>query len=77
MPPAQAHGAPQQDAKSTVQQGYIEKSNVNSVVEMSRMVEIMRTYTNIANMLPAAERPAQIRDREARRRSGLSVIEEY
>jgi flagellar basal-body rod protein FlgF len=43
----------QQDTKSTLQQGYIEKSNVNSVVEMSRMIEINRTYTNIANMLAA------------------------
>jgi flagellar basal-body rod protein FlgF len=42
-----------QDTKSTVQQGYVEKSNVNSVVEMSRMMEINRTYTNIANMLAA------------------------
>ena len=32
-------------------QGYIEKSNVNSVVEMSRMVEIMRTYTQVASLL--------------------------
>jgi flagellar basal-body rod protein FlgF len=44
-------GAPQQDTKSTIQQGYVEKSNVNSVMEMSRMIEINRTYTNIANML--------------------------
>jgi flagellar basal-body rod protein FlgF len=43
--------APQQDTKSTIQQGYVEKSNVNSVMEMTRMVEINRTYTNIANML--------------------------
>src|SRR5215475_9137824 len=31
--------APQQDTKSTVQQGFVEKSNINSVVEMSRMIE--------------------------------------
>jgi len=49
-----AGGAPQQDTKSVVQQGYIEKSNVNSVVEMGRMIEINRIYTNIANMLAAA-----------------------
>lgn len=42
-----------QDNKSTVQQGFVEKSNINSVVEMSRMIEINRTYTNIANMLAA------------------------
>ena len=41
----------QPDTKSTLQQGYIEKSNVNSVVEMSRMVEVMRSYTAIANLL--------------------------
>lgn len=41
----------QADAKSTLQQGYIEKSNVNSVGEMSRMVEVMRSYTAIANLL--------------------------
>jgi flagellar basal-body rod protein FlgF len=44
-------GAPQADLKSQVQQGYIEKSNVNSVVEMSRMIEITRAYTQIATML--------------------------
>jgi len=44
--------ATQQPAtKSTVQQGYVEKSNVNSVGEMSRMVEVMRSYTAIANLL--------------------------
>ena len=40
-----------QDTKSTFQQGFVEKSNVNSVMEMSHMVEVMRTYTNIANIL--------------------------
>src|ERR1700761_1114663 len=43
--------APTQDAKSTVRQGFVEKSNVNSVVEMSRMIEINRTYANVSNML--------------------------
>ena len=40
-----------QDTKSTIQQGFVEKSNVNSVMEMGHMVEVMRTYTNIANIL--------------------------
>jgi flagellar basal-body rod protein FlgF len=40
-----------QDTKSTIAQGFVEKSNVNSVMEMSHMVEVMRTYTNIANIL--------------------------
>jgi flagellar basal-body rod protein FlgF len=39
------------DAKTTVRQGYVEKSNVNAVSEMSRMVEVMRTYTQIATLL--------------------------
>jgi flagellar basal-body rod protein FlgF len=43
--------APTQDTKSMVQQGYVEKSNINSVVEMSRMIEVNRTYTNIATLL--------------------------
>jgi len=43
--------AAQADTKSTVQQGFVEKSNTNSVVEMSRMIEVNRSYANIANML--------------------------
>jgi len=44
---------PQPDTKSTIQQGSIEKSNVNSVSEMSHMVEVTRSYQQIANMLQA------------------------
>ena len=44
-------GAAQADTKSQVQQGYIEKSNVNSVVEMSRMIEVTRAYTQISTLL--------------------------
>ena len=43
--------APQADLKATVKQGYIEKSNVNAVAEMGRMIEVSRTYTQIANIL--------------------------
>ncbi len=43
--------AAQPDTKSTIRQGYVEKSNVNAVTEMSRMVEIMRTYQQVANLL--------------------------
>jgi flagellar basal body rod protein FlgG len=32
-------------------QGNIEKSNVRSVIEMTRMVEVTRTYTQVASML--------------------------
>ena len=39
------------DLKSQVQQGYIEKSNVNSVAEMSRMIEVTRAYTQISTLL--------------------------
>ena len=42
---------PQPDTKAQIRQGFIEKSNVNSVVEMSRMIEITRTYTQIASLL--------------------------
>jgi flagellar basal-body rod protein FlgF len=41
----------QPDLKSTIRQGYVEKSNVNSVAEMSRMIEVSRAYTQVSNML--------------------------
>jgi flagellar basal-body rod protein FlgF len=44
-------GAPQADTKSTVRQGFIEKSNVNSVAEMSRLMEVSRAYTSIATLM--------------------------
>lgn len=44
-------GAPQPDTKSTVRQGFIEKSNVNSVAEMSKMMEVSRAYASIANLM--------------------------
>jgi flagellar basal-body rod protein FlgF len=43
--------AAQPDTVSKVRQGFVEKSNVSSVAEMSRMIEVTRTYTQIANML--------------------------
>ena len=43
--------AAQADTASKVRQGFIEKSNVNSVVEMSRMIEVTRAYTSISAML--------------------------
>jgi flagellar basal-body rod protein FlgF/flagellar basal-body rod protein FlgG len=43
--------APVPDTTSRVRQGFIEKSNVNSVHEMSRMIEITRTYTQISALL--------------------------
>ena len=41
----------QPDATSKVRQGVIEKSNVNSVAEMSKMIELTRAYTQISAML--------------------------
>ncbi len=42
---------PQPTKASRVVQGSIEKSNVRGVIEMSRMIEITRSYTQIASML--------------------------
>ena len=44
-------GSPQPDVKSAVRQGFIEKSNVNAVAEMSRMIEVSRAYTQISTLL--------------------------
>jgi flagellar basal-body rod protein FlgF len=44
-------GAPQPDTKSVVRQGYLEKSNVNSVAEMGRMMEVTRAYTAISTLI--------------------------
>ena len=43
--------APQADTTSRFVQGTLEKSNVRGVVEMSRMIEITRSYMQIAKML--------------------------
>ncbi len=39
------------DTTSTLMQGSIEKSNVNGVVEISRLIEISRAYTQVATLL--------------------------
>lgn len=41
----------QADTRSKVRQGVIEKSNVNSVAEMSRMIEVTRTYQQISSIM--------------------------
>lgn len=41
----------QADTASRLRQGFIEKSNVNSVSEMSRMIEVTRTYQQISATL--------------------------
>ncbi len=43
--------AAQPDTASRLRAGFIEKSNVNSVHEMSRMIEISRNYTKISALL--------------------------
>jgi len=48
---APAGVTPQVPTDARVSQGTIEKSNVKSVVEMTRMVEVTRAYTQIASML--------------------------
>jgi len=40
-------------ANTYVEQGALEKSNVNGVTAMARLIEITRSYTDIANILQA------------------------
>jgi flagellar basal-body rod protein FlgF len=42
------------DARVKVLQGAVEQSNVNGVIEMARMMELTRTYTQIAGLLQQA-----------------------
>lgn len=42
---------PAPDPTSQISQGSIEKSNVRSVLEMTRMIEVTRTYTQVAAMM--------------------------
>jgi flagellar basal-body rod protein FlgF len=39
------------DVQSRVQQGYIEGSNVNPVIEMTEMMKVQRSYQSVARML--------------------------
>jgi flagellar basal-body rod protein FlgF len=48
---APAGVTPTPDIKSRVIQGAVEKSNVNGVVEMTRLIEISRAYTQVAQLL--------------------------
>jgi len=48
---APAGVTPETATKASVQQSFVEKSNVNGVLEMTRMIEITRSYTQIANMI--------------------------
>lgn len=42
---------PVPDGKANVLQGSIEKSNVRPVIEMTRMIELTRAYTEVATMM--------------------------
>ena len=42
---------PEPAQNATVVQGAIEKSNVRAVIEMTRMIEITRSYTSVASLL--------------------------
>lgn len=42
---------PRPTEKIKIEQGMIEKSNVHSVLEMTRMIEITRKYTEVAHMV--------------------------
>jgi flagellar basal-body rod protein FlgF len=42
---------PQPSTTSKLNQGFIEKSNVSSVAEMTRMIDVTRAYTELSNML--------------------------
>jgi flagellar basal-body rod protein FlgF len=44
-------GPQEAGTSSRVKQGAIEQSNVHSVIEMSRMIEVTRTYTQITAMM--------------------------
>jgi flagellar basal-body rod protein FlgF len=48
---APAGTTPVPDTKSRLNQGTIEKSNVKGVVEMTRLIEISRAYTQVALLL--------------------------
>jgi flagellar basal-body rod protein FlgF/flagellar basal-body rod protein FlgG len=43
--------APEAAPNARVQQGAVEKSNVNGVLEMTRLIEITRTYTQVSQIL--------------------------
>jgi flagellar basal-body rod protein FlgF len=43
--------AAQPDLASRVNQGFVEKSNVSAVAEMTRMMEVMRTYQSVASLM--------------------------
>jgi flagellar basal-body rod protein FlgF len=51
VPPAPQNGAPLGPENSRIMQGALEKSNVRAVIEMTRMIEVTRTYTQVSNLM--------------------------
>ena len=47
---------PEPFESAQVMQGMIEKSNVQPIVEMTRMIQVMRSYTATKNMLDSQHR---------------------
>jgi flagellar basal-body rod protein FlgF len=43
--------APREAEKTVVKQGYLEGSNVEAVVEMTRMIDVLREYQAVQNMM--------------------------
>lgn len=43
--------APIEATKTAVKQGYLEGSNVEAVVEMTRMIDVLRKYQSVQNMM--------------------------
>ena len=54
---------------AVVQQGYIEKSNVNTLVEMARMIESFRNYESAARVLTALDQTLDLAVNEIGRRA--------
>lgn len=46
---------PEPALQARIQSGFVERSNVSPVVEISRMLEVTRQYQNIANMMGRAD----------------------
>lgn len=42
---------PETDTKARIQSGFLERSNVNSVIEIGRMIEVTRQYQTIATLI--------------------------
>ena len=42
---------PKEAEKTVIKQGYLEGSNVQAVVEMTRMIDVLREYQAVQNMM--------------------------